>query len=87
MTEEAHSEMLRKAAEALSSVAASVRLVGEGRGRFVIADSGDYGIEFYTSEGDFIVDPAFRQELQGERKFKTFDDALAHASDWLLHKP
>lgn len=86
MTEEDYSAVLRMASDALSSVARSVRLVGKSRDRFLVADSGDYGIEFYTGEDGFIVDPAIQEELQGERTFTTIGDALSCASDWLTSK-
>jgi len=86
MTEEDYSAVLRTASDALSPVAQSVRIVGEGSGRFLVADSGDYGIEFYANADGFIVDPAIQEELQGERTFTTIAEALSCASDWLTCK-
>ncbi len=86
MTEEDYSAVLRTACDALSSVARSVRIVGEGSDRFLVADSGDYGIEFYASEDGFIVDPAMQKELQGERTFTAIGEALGCESDWLTCK-
>ena|SRR5260221_9715248 len=87
MTEEEYSKVLRRASDSLSSVAESVRIVGEGNGRFLVADLGDYGIEFYAEKDGFVVDPAIREELQGERTFATFGEALSFASGWLACKP
>src|SRR5258707_1232615 len=86
MTEEDYSAVLRTASDALSPVARSVRIVGEGSGRFLVAASGDYGIEFYANADGFIVDPAIQEELQGERTFTTIGEALGCASDWLTCK-
>ena len=83
MTEEDYSTVLRTASDALSLVA---RIVGEGSGRFLVADSEDYGIEFYANADGFIVDPAIQEELQGERTFTTIAEALSCASDWLTCK-
>jgi hypothetical protein len=86
MTEEDYSAALRTVSDALSPVARSVRIVGEGCGRFLAADSGNYSIEFYASADGFIIDPAIQEELQGERTFTTIGEALSYAADWLRSK-
>ena len=77
---------LTEARESLSRVAESVRIVGVGPHRFLVADLGDYGVELYIGEDGFIVDPAIRQELQGEHAFSTIEDAVEYACEWLTSK-
>jgi len=86
VTEDEHNEVFRRAQESLSRIAETVRLVGIGPHRFLVADLGDYGVELYTGGNGFIVDPAIRQELQGEHAFPTIEDALAYACEWLTSK-
>ena len=87
MTEKEHNEVLQTAFDILASVAGSVRIVGEGSGRFLVADLGDHRIEFYATDHGFVVDQAIHKEVQGERTFTTIGEALSCASDWLTCKP
>ena len=86
MTNEDYSQILERACDSLGAVAKNVRVVGEGPGRFVTAGFEDRGAEFYATDSSFIIDPAVGEELQGEHSFRTFEEALCFASDWLTHK-
>lgn len=86
MTDEDHSQILERARASLRAVAKAVRILGEGPGRFVTAGLEERGAEFYATDSSFIVDPAVGDELQGEHSFRTFEEALRFASDWLTHK-
>ena len=86
MTEAEHNNVFKRAQESLSRIADNVRLVGIGHHRFLVADLGDYGVELYTGDSGIIVDPAIRQELQGEHVFPTIEDAVDFASEWLTSK-
>jgi hypothetical protein len=86
MTSEAYADILKAVSDALSAITADVRIIEGGPGRFLIASLGDFGVEFYAAEQGFVVDPAIRDELQGERMFQTVDEALRWTIDWLMHK-
>lgn len=87
MTSETYSDVLKKAYDTLSLVTTDVSIRGDGLGRFLVANRRDFGVEFYAADGGFVIDPAIRGELQGEKLFPTVDEALTWASDWLTHKP
>jgi hypothetical protein len=61
-----------------------VRLKGDGTGKFIVADLGDRGVELYGGhEGEWYIDPAVGDRLQGELAFEDIDQALAVALRWL----
>ena len=86
MTSEAYNDILRTASDALSVVTTDIKITGDGLGRFLVANLGDFGVEFYAAKDGFVIDPAVHDELQGERMFQTVDEALKWASDWLTQK-
>ncbi len=86
MTNEAYSEILSTASDVLSAVTRDVKIIGDGLGRFLVANLGNFGVEFYAAKDGFIIDPAIQDELQGEKIFQTVDEALKWASDWLTQK-
>ena len=77
--------MFATASNALSVVTKDVTVRGDGAGRFLVATLGDFGVEFYADGSQFIIDPAISEELQGERKFQTMDEAMNYALGWLTH--
>jgi hypothetical protein len=86
VTNEAYSDILRTASDALSAVTTDVKIIGDGLGRFLVANLGNFGVEFYAAKDGFIIDPAIGDELQGEKMFQTIDEALGWASNWLTQK-
>jgi hypothetical protein len=86
VTNEAYSDTLRTASDALSTVTTDIKIIGDGIGRFLVANLGNFGVEFYAAKDGFIIDPAIQDELQGEKMFQTVDEALKWASDWLTQK-
>lgn len=87
MTREEYSDVLRKATARLSALTTDVTVNGEGPARFLVASLDGLGVEFYAADNGFVVDPALRDELQGEKFFPTADAALSFATDWLTQKP
>ena len=83
MEHDEYSAILAQAKDRLVSSGAAVEITGSGGGRFIVADKGDRGLEFYAEEGVFTVDPAVGKELQGERSFQSFEAALEFAITWL----
>ncbi|MGH7976280.1 MAG: hypothetical protein ACREC8_06425 [Limisphaerales bacterium] len=86
MTNEAYSDILKKASDALSVVTTDVRIIGDDLGRFLVANLENFGVEFYVATDGFVIDTAVHDELQGEKMFQTIDEALRFASDWLTQK-
>jgi hypothetical protein len=86
VTSEAYSEILRTASDILSVVTTDIKIIGDGVGRFVVANLGDFGVEFYAAKDGFVIDAAIHDELQGEKMFQTVDEALRWASAWLTQK-
>ena len=63
----------------------SVKTAGKGIGAFIVAGKGNLGVELYPSdeEGNWVIDPAVGDELQGELEFKSMLEAVNAAITWL----
>ncbi|HVT89363.1 MAG TPA: hypothetical protein VHD56_10960 [Tepidisphaeraceae bacterium] len=62
----------------------SARIVGSDMGQFLVVDRADRGAEIYGNEqSGVIVDPAIREELQGEITYPSLDLALDAVVRWL----
>ena len=86
MTDGAYSEILQAASDALSRITEDIKIVGDGPSRFLHASRGEFALEFYIGDNQFIIDPAIHRELQGEQMFRTMEEAIKYASVWLTQK-
>lgn len=86
VNDDRYSEILKEATNALSRITEDIKIVGDGPSRFLHASRGQFALEFYAGDNQFIIDPAIHRELQGEQMFRTMEEAIKYASAWLTQK-
>ena len=83
MNAEIYDRILAEFAGVFDRTAVVITHYGSGSSRFIVAELGDRGLEFYVSESGFTVDPALEGDLQGEKDFETIEEAIHFSIEWL----